>query len=260
MNGKSNLVLATGLIVLVAAFAPACDKGEVLAPKDATITLTAIPTQVVFEAVNPKEKHVSLTAQVLASGGYPQPGVAVRFAAAVGDLASNGLPVTTNVNSVALDVLTLQPGAPASVDVTAASGSLSQKVTISTSSAACTNLAPTANAGADQTLLTHPLGTFTVNLDGSGSTGGSSTYDDQHYIWDCGPGGVLGSDPNHLNDSRYATCTYTATVTVTPQSWTVTLTVKTDPICDNSTPPVCGCQKSATDTMKVTNTAPAVTP
>jgi hypothetical protein len=261
MSGSSSRIRTFAWIVLVAALGAACERGDVLAPKDATITLTASPSEVAFDPNNLQQIKVSIAAVVLASGGYPNQGVSVTFTTSVspafGFLASNGKPVVTDSDNTARDRLWLNPGAPASVTVTATSGGLTKDVTITTSLGACTNEAPVADAGADQTDLDNALNTeFTVSLNGASSTGGSSTYTNDFYSWDCGNGTSGAEDSSHQNDARYAVCTYEATKS--PQSWTVTLTVKSDPICDVSNH--CVCQKVDTDTMTVTNTVPTRTP
>jgi hypothetical protein len=260
MNGKSKRARTFGLIVMVAALAGACEKGEVLAPTDSTMTLTADKTEVVF-GLDLQPVNVKLTAQVLASGGYPNQGVSVRFSVSTskGTLASGGQSVVTNSDNVAQDTLTLRPDAPSSVTVTATSGDLSKTLTITTSSAACTNSPPVANAGADSLGNTKARNTpFPLDLDGSGSTDfGSAKRDSDHYAWDCGNGASgTATVTDHLGDYRYAQCTYTQTATTASQSWTVKLTVTNDGICDTSTPPICICKKSAVDTATVTNTPP----
>lgn len=136
MSGNNNRARALGLVVAIAALAGACENSSVIAPKDATMTLAANPAQVTFSTTD-DHKTVALSAQVLASGGFPQAGVAVTFSTNAptdtARLASNGQPVNTNSDSTARDTLTLLPDAPTSIDVTATSGSLSQKVTITKS-------------------------------------------------------------------------------------------------------------------------------
>ncbi len=133
MSSNQQWVRGAALIFVAVMFAGSCENGDVLAPTDSTMTVTAVPTNVVF-AVEDTHKDVQISALVLAPGGYPQKGVAVTFStiatAAEGTLRSGGAPVTTDNNSIAHDVLTLTALAPASIDITATSGSLTKTVTI----------------------------------------------------------------------------------------------------------------------------------
>jgi len=132
MSGRRNLARVTGLILVAIAISGGCEESDVLAPKDSTMTLTAYPNSLDFPE-GTTELSVTLTAQVLASGGFPQQGVAVRFTSTAGDLDSGGEAIKTDWNSVAQDVLTVYPEDPTTIDVTATSGTLSKTVTISKS-------------------------------------------------------------------------------------------------------------------------------
>jgi hypothetical protein len=127
MKGRENWVQTLGLIVLVAAFAGACEKSEVLAPTDATIVLTAIPNPVGFSA-GVTSKTVVLEARLRTADGFPQQGVTVQFTTTAGTLDPDT--VKTNVDSIATTELILAVTDPNSVDVKATSGGSTQTVTI----------------------------------------------------------------------------------------------------------------------------------
>ena len=129
---SSNQQRARGAALIFAAVlvAGSCENSDVLAPTGSTIALTTNPTKVVFAAGDVTSVPVAVTARVVGSGGFPETGVAVTFATTGGTLASGGRSVETDANSVAKDTLTVPSDAPSSIDITATSGAITQKITL----------------------------------------------------------------------------------------------------------------------------------
>jgi hypothetical protein len=114
----------------------------------------------------------------------------------------------------------------------------------------CTNPAPVANAGPDQTQNASTSGqTVNVILNGTTSTDDrpiSTSVD--HYRWDCGNGTVAAAVV--AGDYRQVLCRYTA-IAGLENSWTATLTVFDNGSTGDLVNGVYPCQKSATDTATV---------
>ncbi len=132
MTSNSRVLRAVGLMLLAAALSGGCQHSDVYAPKDATITVTTDKSVLNFpaNATAADTIDVHVFALLLTTDGFPQSGVAIRFSATSGDLASKGNVVTTDSSSIARDTLTVHGDAPNAIDITASSGTLSGKVTI----------------------------------------------------------------------------------------------------------------------------------
>jgi hypothetical protein len=129
-------ILAAGVAFVALAFGlSGCESTDLTADPEGELKLSANPTTVVIDtSVGETEGQTSILAQVLDSAGFPMEDVAVTFLTSGGSLQSSagGTPVAvkTNASGVAVDVLTLDLQDPTSVEVGAASGALSQTVTI----------------------------------------------------------------------------------------------------------------------------------
>ena len=130
MNRWLQACGCVGLLVLLIGMA-ACEDSDRLAASDSTITLTAIPTNVVIDAVNSGavEGTTTLSAQVLDANGFPEEGVIVTFETSNGLLAGAATGETTsrretNGNGVATETLTVRVSDPQSFDVSVSSSTL----------------------------------------------------------------------------------------------------------------------------------------
>lgn len=133
MSSNGNLARAAGLILVAAAISGGCENSEILAPSDSTMVVTASPNPAIFRETD-NVLPVTLDARVRTKDGYPQQGVAVTFETTAGTFVpqtvTTMMTVETDNNSIASVTLTLDRTDPDSVDVTATSGSVTKKVTI----------------------------------------------------------------------------------------------------------------------------------
>jgi len=148
-----RMLAAVVAIGLVAIGSYGCESTELTADPDGELKLSANPTAIIIDtSVGETDGQSSVLAQVLDSAGFAMEDVAVTFLASGGALGSSSsgspVPVRTNANGVAIDVLTLDLQDPATVDVTAASGALSQSVTI-TKTVSAGNTPPSAVMSAE---------------------------------------------------------------------------------------------------------------
>ncbi len=127
MNRNSHLARSAALILLAIATCGSCEKGEVLAPAESTITLTATPNPVTFKE-DDTELPVDIEARLRTKDGFPQQGVTVTFTTTGGRLEPDS--ITTNSDSIARVQLIVLVTDPDSIEVTATSGGVSQKVPI----------------------------------------------------------------------------------------------------------------------------------
>jgi hypothetical protein len=206
---------------LLAAIAPGCEKGDVLAPPDATMTLTAVPSNVELDQSNPDAfADVVIEARILNSAGFPASEVEVVFSATGGQLTSGGATVVSNGSGVALDTLRVRGGDPDSITVTARSGSVSQTTTVTVN---CPdNDPPTAviTITSGSTTLSGAAG-VPVSISLSGDTSFDNETEIAEYAWDCG-NGTTGAGST-------ITCSYTVPDVIQEpdgvQEFTVSLTV-----------------------------------
>jgi adhesin/invasin len=128
MSSNKHLFRAAGLILLAIATCGSCEKGEVLAPAESTIVLTAVPNPATFPP-GVKTKEVTIEARLRTKEGFPQQGVNVTFTTtSLGTLTPTS--AVTNSDSIATAKLTLLDSDPDSVDVAATSGGITQTVKI----------------------------------------------------------------------------------------------------------------------------------
>jgi PKD repeat protein len=236
-----TMMKASVIAVFLAALAVAsgCEDSPITAGKDYQMYLVALPPTV---RVNPDAPTDPLTSTIVATivndKGVPTKGLLVFFSADGGVLASGNQPISTDSNGNAYDTLTIQPGGPGDIVVTATSTSLTDTVTV-TNGACSSNLAPTAaftpppspdagRTGDDQL----------VSVTSSSSDAGSGTI--TSYAWDCGNQTSGGTAQN-------ATCTYR--IDALEKIYQITLTVKDNGL--GGTAPY-ACQKSASVSHPVT--------
>lgn len=148
-----RMLAAVAAIGLLALGSYGCESTDLTADPDGELKLSANPTTVIIDtSAGETNAQTSVLAQVLDSAGFAMEDVAVTFLTSGGALQSSAggtpVPIRTNANGVAIDVLTLDLQDPASVEVTAASGSLSQSVTI-TKTVSAGNTPPSAVLAVD---------------------------------------------------------------------------------------------------------------
>ena len=114
------------LIAVVAAFA-GCEKSDPTAASDSTIVVTASPATINMGSGTSGTSKIQAT--VLTKDSRPSAGVVVHFSTDTGTLKSKGSGVTTDVNGLANDVLTLTSD-DSQGTVTAQSGGKSATVTV----------------------------------------------------------------------------------------------------------------------------------
>ncbi len=132
MRTRTTLA-ATTLLGLVVLFNLGCEDSDVLAPADATLSLSANPGTVVIDIEAGEDSGTSvLTARLFDATNFPLQNVPVEFSTSAGVLssASLGSPPETDANGVVRDTLTVQLGDDLEIDVTAQSGSLVASVTV----------------------------------------------------------------------------------------------------------------------------------
>ena len=245
----SSRITGTALITLglLAAISGGCEKGDILAPSDGVMTLTAIPNNVALDQSNPDTfADVKLEARIVNAAGFPASDVEVRFTTTGGQLLSGGATVKASGSGVAEDTLRIRAGDPTSITVTATSGSVTQTTTVTVN---CPDNSPpeaviTVTSGS--TSLSGAAGVpVSVTLDGT------SSFDDETpiatYAWDCG-NGTTGAGTT-------ITCSYTVLdSTQDPdgiQNYTVSLTVTDE---GTGTVPFTCQQTSAPATVAITVT------
>jgi hypothetical protein len=211
-------------LLLVAATIGGCEKGQVLAPSDATLTLTASPSNL-SAPVGDGFATSTIEARVYGAAGFPESNVAVTFSTSGGKLSSGGAPVDTDGSGVAKDTLILHEGdvatLPATFTVTAQSGTLTGTATVTVGCPG--NVTPVAviTGSATGVDASGPITTtVSVDLDGVGSTDSDGSI--VSYVWTCGNGDVATE-----STSSTVTCIYTTPATSGLETtYTATLVVK----------------------------------
>jgi hypothetical protein len=159
-------------------------------------------------AENEDEVTWNIVATVVNDTNVPQPGITVAFSSTSGGSLLHGTSgVSTRSDGRAIDVLTVQSGAPASITVTATSAALTKTVTITTSVGGVCNINSPPDAqivpSGTQTLPEGVSGTaHDLVLDGTTSSDLQTPSENLHYLWDC-------QGSNSLKTTPTATCTYT---------------------------------------------------
>jgi len=127
----------TAAFLVALAIASGCEDSPVTAGKDFTMGLVATPSTVVIDPPHGiSSAETTIVATVLNVGGAPQSGLTVYFSNTSGVLASGTGGVMTNGNGIASDVLTVRSQDTAEITVTASSGSLTQTVKVTKTTAA----------------------------------------------------------------------------------------------------------------------------
>jgi hypothetical protein len=240
-------IVAAFLVVL--AIASGCEDSPVTAGKDDQMFVVALPPTVHVDPDDPTAPMEStIVATVVNATGTPKSGLLVFFSSSGGELASSTQPVETDSNGNAYDTLTMLPGGPGDVTVTATSTSLTETATV-TNGACEANVPPTAS---------FTVGDQTSNADGTKSVEVTSTSTDvaptppgaiKSYDWDCGNASPVGT-------TAIETCTYRPGTASTV--YTIRLTVRDNGLGGSG--PTYACQKSGTTTHTVTIAAAPVTP
>lgn len=221
------------------ALATGCEDTPLLAGKDFKMTLVA------EEDPAAAEPTWNIIASVVNDTNVAQSGITVFFSTTNGGSLLHGSQgVSTHSDGRAVDVLTLLPGAPTSITVTATSAALTKTVTITTTGAGICdiNTPPTAVIvpSGTQTLPAGVTGTaHDLLLDGTQSTDLQTLGANLHFLWDC-------QGSNSLKTTPTATCTYTNGAT--EGNFTVTLTVTDDGLVGHESE----CELTATATIDVT--------
>jgi hypothetical protein len=157
-----------------------------------------------------------------------QDGITVFFSSTTGGVLAHGASgVSTHSDGRAIDVLTLAPGAPASITVTATSAALTKTVTVGTTGAGVCglNTAPTVKIDPNPTTAPEKTGsntTVSVTLNSTGTIDLQTDTEDLTYSWNCGAGG----SPTGATTDDHVVCTYT--YKATDEIYSVTLTVTDD--------------------------------
>jgi len=246
---KAKWIIALGavgtLVTLILTLG--CEDPGIAAPSDGTILITANPGTVIINQEEGEESgQTSILAQVYDAGNFPVQGATVLFVTTGGTLASAGEPgsdpqtLTTDINGVVTDTLTLTVADDNSVTVSAKSGTLISDVVV-TKTLNTGDIAPVAVADADP--LAEQIQGQPVAFIGSGS------FDPDGEIW-CYQWEVTNNDPsfpaNILQGRADIEITYTLNGNATPpeRSKTVNalLRVSDDPElaleCGERDPPI----------------------
>ena len=185
LNRNLRCVLAFATLALLGLAMAACESTDLTADPEGEIRVSANPGQVIIDSAGGEtEGQSTITAQVFDSDGFAMADVAVSFISSGGTLASSPggdapVPVLTNANGVAVDVLTLTTADDSSVEVIARSGTL-DGTTIVNKTVDTGNVQPSADVTAS------PSTRQRVNLPVTFSGLGSSDPDGQItcYQWE----------------------------------------------------------------------------
>jgi hypothetical protein len=124
---KSPKTLVVLILIAAVAIMAGCEKSDPTAAGDSTIVVTANPGSINMGSADSGTSRIQAT--VLTKDSRPSYGVVVHFSTDTGTLKSNGKGITTDVNGIAEDVLTLT-STDTQATVTAQSGSKSATVTV----------------------------------------------------------------------------------------------------------------------------------
>ena len=219
---RSGRITGTALSILglLALLSGGCEKGDVLAPSDSVMTLTAIPANIELDQSNPDTfADVVIEARIINAAGFPASGVDVTFSTSGGQFVTDAA-VTTNGSGVAQVTLRVRGSDPSSITVTARSGSVTQTVTVTVNCPDNTPPVAVITVTSGSTTLSGAAGVpVTIGLSGTSSTDAETAI--ASYAWDCG-NGTTGAGST-------ITCSYTVLdSTQDPdgiQNYTVSLTV-----------------------------------
>lgn len=210
------------ILAVLAAGAGGCEKGDVLAPTDSVMTLTATPSNLELDQSNPDTfADVAIEARIVNSAGFPASGVEVNFTTTGGVLSSGGADVVANGSGIAADTLRVRGTDPDSITVTARSGSVTQSTTVTVNCPDNTPPVAVISVTSGSANLSGAAGVpVSIGLSGTSSTDAETEI--ATYAWDCG-NGTTGA-------ASTITCSYTVLdSTADPdgvQTYTATLTVK----------------------------------
>jgi len=172
----ASLVLLTGIVVSCDSSGPGDEplNGRALLVLQPGLNLSAAPDTIILDPNNPAAPRdpvtqkligsTALSAILLGTDMKPIAGTAVTFTTTAGTLKSAGVPVVTDTAGLSPDTLRVSEDGPSQITVTAATATESKPVVV------YVGIAPTANAGPDQTAECP-----NVALNGSASTDPNST-------------------------------------------------------------------------------------
>jgi len=188
----SQRALTAAALALLSAIAVSCDSsgpdnsgslnnGALLVLQPG-LNLSAAPDTIILDPNNPAAPKDGVTGKLIGSSTLSAillgadmkgiPGTAVTFSTTAGRLTSNKAAVITDANGLAPDTLWVAEDGPTEITVTATAGAESKPVVV------FVDIAPTANAGPDQTAECP-----NVALNGSASTDPNGTNDIVSYQW-----------------------------------------------------------------------------
>ena len=177
-------VLTTASLILLAGLSASCGEsatdnaawnGSLFAVLEPGVNLAAVPDTIILDPNDPTAPRdpvtqkligkTTISALLLDANLDSLVGASITFSTTAGTLASTGLPVITDTLGVASDTLTVAEDGPTEITVTAASATDTSTIVV------YVDIAPVANAGADQTVACQ----LPVTLDGSASSDANST-------------------------------------------------------------------------------------
>ena len=212
-------VIAAFLAALAAA--SGCEDSPLTVGANYKLILVANPTTVSIDAGNANDlKTVQLVATVVSDTGVPQKGYLVLFSTDGGSLAHGTSGVQTDVNGNAFESLSVTKTAPATINVTATSTTLTQSVKITKTTLCPTRPVPVAQITGinGARLYQGTVGTIvTVHVIGDTSTS-DPPNSVAEYDWDCG------NSQTDVGTHSSFDCTYTVKAAASP--YTIRLTVK----------------------------------
>jgi len=235
--------VGAGALAAAAILLAGCEDSGITAPTDGSIVITANPSTVTIDpnTTGPTDPETgeriaqsTIVARVFSKDGAPVQNVDVIFSTTGGKLGTAGspgqavTPVKTDGSGIAQDILTVRATDPDSIEVSATSSALTQKVTVKKTLVG-DNKIPTANINTVPTCvppaICSQLEGSEVVFDGSQSLDQDGTI--VHYRWeissdDPAPGQP---DPDIVEGATALGLTRTYDQ---PQNLTVTLTVTDD--------------------------------
>ncbi len=184
MTQLSKRILTAASFILLAGISASCGdsatdnaewNGRQFLVLEPGVNLAALPDTIILDPNNanaPRDPvtqkligKTTISALLLDASLDSVAGANITFSTTAGTLTSNGVAVVTDAGGVAKDTLTVSEDGPTEITVTAISPTDTSTIVV------YVDIAPVANAGADQTVACQ----LPVTLDGSASTDANST-------------------------------------------------------------------------------------